>query len=148
MNRLINFVTWEGTSLVSSDSSSINNYGVRKKKIGFDLISNGSTAKINAIMDAIRDEFKVPKREFHLDSPINYQTLRLNLKDKVQVDYPTIYKPADNNDLPRWGQVTWGNFRWPIGQFSLTIEPAARFKIIGRELDLVKGIISFNLREV
>ena len=75
-------------------------------------------------------------------------TIVLFLKDKVNVDYPTIYKSADENPIPRWGQVIWGNFRYPLGQFSLKIESSAEFKIMSKKIDPVNELVTFGIREV
>lgn len=149
-NKIFNFLLWPDTNLTAQSSSSILNYGVRKRQIGTELISDSSTSKIANILDEIRDDFSVAKREFRLETPITFDTLALNLKDRVSVDYPTIYIATDEAGIPRWGQSTtkWGEFSWPLGQYTLTINPNDSFKIMGKKINLKNDTIEFQLREV
>lgn len=149
-NKIFNFIQWTDTTQVQSDPSSITSFGIRKRNLATNLISTGSTSKIQNILGEIRDDFRNPKREFRLTAPITYETLELNLTDRVTVDYPTIYRPADENPIPRWGQAdtVWGDFVWPLGQYSLTISPNDPFKIMGKKIDLKKDTIEFYLREI
>lgn len=148
LNKVFNYVKWPDTSQLASDADSIATYGVQSIEISTDVVSDSSTSKIDSILEEIKDEFFFPKRELQLETPLDYGTIDLFLKDKVNIDYPTIYQSADDNPLPRWGLVTWGNFRWPIGQYSLTIDSADRFKIMGRKINTKDDTITFYLREV
>lgn len=147
VNKVFNYATWPDTARLSQNSDSILKYGVNKIEISNDLISNASTAKIDNILDGVVNEFNSPKKEFSIVTPINYDTIALSLKDKVNVDYPTIYRSADDNPIPRWGLDAWGSFRWPIGQYSLTISSDINFKIMGKKIDPSKDVITFDLRE-
>lgn len=148
INKLFNFIQWTDSTLTSLSSDSITTYGIRKREVDTELISVSSTAKIGNILDEIRDDFSSPKREFKLETPINYDTLALNLKDRVSVDYPTIYIATNEAGIPRWGQSVWGDFSWPLGQYSLTINPNDSFKIIGKKINIKNDTIEFQLREV
>lgn len=149
MNRVFNFWTWANTALFARDTSSVDDYGVRKKEISSDLIADGSTSKVQAVLDANRDEFSFPKIELELETPIWYDVLTLNILDKVNIDYPTINIPFDGGDLPRYGQNVYdGTARYPFEQWSLTISADTSFKILSKKLDIKKHTITFLLREV
>lgn len=150
INKVFNFLQWTDTTITSTLSSSVLKYGVRKRDVATELISDSSTSKINNILEEIRDDFANPKREFWLETMISYDTLSLNLKDRVSVDYPTTYLSSNENPIPRWGQgsTTWGDFVWPTGQYSLTINPIDSFKIIGKKINIKNDTIEFQLREV
>lgn len=148
INRVFNFITWPETSLSSSDATSQETYGIRKKEVSTALISTGSTSKIQTVLDAVKTEFKDPKVEFEMTAPLNYGTVALKLRSRVDIDYPTIYRSADGNPIPRWGQVVWGSFQYPIGQWTLTIGTDKNFKVMGKSIDLLKETITFSLREI
>lgn len=148
LNRTFNFWAWEETALFAQDLTSVGKYGVIKNTIKDEVISDSSTAKITAILEDNRDEFSFPLQEFELDTPVNYETLELNLLDKVSVDYPTVYTPADNNPLPRYGVDVYEDPVYPFEQWSLNISNADRFKIISKRIDTSKSVITFGLRKV
>lgn len=144
-NRIFNFWTWKDTSTISRDTSSLDLYGVRKKEISTTYYTD--TDKIQRLLDSGRDEFSFPKREFILKAPLNYDTVALNLLDKVSVDYPVIYTSATNSAMPIYGEAVYGVAKAPYGQFSLNIESTARFKILSKTIDLKNETISFEMRE-
>lgn len=146
LNRTFNYWVWTDTNLVQKNPTSIETYGVFKKEIGLDIITN-NTKRTN-ILNANNLEFSTPKAELELLTPVNYETLNLNILDKVSIDYPTIYTPADNNPLPRYGAALYGVARYPFGQFTLTIDNNRRFKILGKKLGKRNDTITFTLREV
>lgn len=146
LNRTFNYWVWPDTDIISKDVSSIALYGALKKEFGIDIITNNT--KRADILDANREEFAFPKAELDLETPLLYETWALNILDKVQVDYPTVYSPADNNPLPRYGAVVYGTSRYPYGQFTLTIDSSRRFKILSKKLNKRKNTILFTLREV
>jgi hypothetical protein len=148
INRVFNYINWRDTALVAEDLVSESLYGTQKKEIDMTVISPSSTAKIDSILEDIRDEFKDPKTEFILQTPMDYETLELYLKDRVSVDYPTVQRSADGQPVPRWGQAVWNRFSWPYGQWSLTISASDRFKIMSREMDLDKEVISYQMRKI
>lgn len=145
LNRTFNYWVWPDTDIISKDVSSITLYGALKKEFGIDIITN-DTKRAN-ILEANREEFSFPKAELDLETPLLYETWALNILDKVQVDYPTVYSPADNNPLPRYGAVVYGTSRYPYGQFTLTIDSSRRFKILSKKLNKKKNTILFTLRE-
>ncbi len=146
LNRTFNYWVWSDTDILSQDITSVATYGVLKKELSSNLVTN-STKKQN-ILNTNRDEFRTPKPELELITPISNDVLRLNLLDKVSIDYPTIYTPSDNNPLPRYGAVVYGSSRYPFGQFSLTIDSERRFKILGKKINKSKDTITFSLREI
>ncbi len=148
LNRTFNFWAWEETTLFARDTTSVDKYGVLKNTIKSELVDAASTAKIQAILDDNRDEFAFPKTEFQLDTPVRYETLALNLLDKVSVDYPTVYTPADNNPLPRYGIDVYEDPVYPFEQWSLNISNSDRFKIISKRIDTARSVITFGLRKV
>ena len=79
---------------------------------------------------------------------MTYDLLDLKLLDKVAIDYPTLYFPADENALPLYGVAKFGVAKFPYGEWSLTFETTDNFKILGIETSLKKEEITFNLREV
>lgn len=147
-NRIFNYWTFKDTTLVSKDASSISYNGIRKKELDFDLFDPESTDKMQAVLDSLKTEFAFKKIEFDLVTPMKDETIALFMKDKVQVDYPSIYKPADENIMPRFGHVRWGKFRYPISKWALTISASKRFKIMARKIDPNKQLITLSMREV
>lgn len=147
LNRFFNYWTWEDTALVSKDQSSIDLYGVRRKEIALSVIDDTSTTKIQSILDTNRTEFAYPKLELDLVVPINYENLALAILDKVQLDYPTVYTPFDGGVLPRYGLSNYSAVRYPYGQWSLTLTTDTNFKIISKQIDPLKQVITLGIRE-
>jgi hypothetical protein len=146
VSRMFNYWTWTDTAKLSFDSSSVDQYGIRKKEIQLDAVTDETS--IQSILDANKNEFSFPKTELDLVTPVSYQALALDLLDRVNIDYPTVYSPYDSNPLPRYGQAAYGQARYPYGQWSLTIVPTMNFKILGRKIDTAKQMITFSLREI
>lgn len=146
--RMFNLWTWTSTAFDARDTSSISLYGVKAKTMKLDLVDDGSSAKIQTILDANRDEFAFPKRELDLETPIWYDVLDLNILDKVNIDYPTIFIPFDGGDLPRYGINAYdGTARYPYEQWALTLDADTDFKIIAKKINVAKQTILFSLRE-
>lgn len=149
-NRLLNFWTWKDTNLIARDTSSVDKYGVRKRQITSELVSAASTAKIEGILETNRDEFSFPKTEMELTVPLTYTNLDLVLSNRVAVNYPTIYVPADSNPLPRYGVNTslYGQSVYPYGIWPVTISPTDNFKIMSKKIDTANETITFLLRKI
>lgn len=148
-NRVLNYWTWDGAANLSEDQTSSQFFGIKKKQVSSELITN--TTKITTILDALRDEFKDAKQEMNLETPMTWTKLKLGMLDKIQVDYPTVVVAADeNNPVPIWGapNMIWGSFKWPEGQWSLTIPSDRDFKIIGITHNLKRDTITYKIREV
>lgn len=148
LNRVFNYWTWEDTTFLSKNQSSIDKYGIRKKEINYDLISIESSEKIESLLEYNKNEFSEPKSEFELTTPITYQTIDLYLLDKVSIDYPTIYIPSDDKPLPRYGTAIYGDARYPYELWPVVINRDDRFKIISRKIDTSLHTITFGLRKV
>lgn len=150
MNRVFNLWQWEELpDVVARDVVSIETYGAKPKVMKLDIISDSSTSKIQTILDANRDEFAFPKIELDLETPLWYDVLALEILDKVNIDYPTVYISFDGNPLPRYdqGPIYDGTYRYPHSQWSLTLGTETTFKIMGKKIDVKKQTILFNLRE-
>lgn len=145
LNRLFNFVTWTDTTLVSEDLSSITAYGYRKKDLKTDLITDNT--KRGVILDSICDEFKNPKRELILRTPIDHDTIALKVLDKVQIDYPNVgVNPG--TDIPLWDSAIYDEAVYPYEILPIAIEDSARFKILSRDIDPSNQEMVFYCREI
>lgn len=148
VNRILNYWTWRSTTLKSTDTTSTDTYGVQKIELNSSLLDVGSTSKIQAILDGYKDDFISPKIELELTVGLEYYTLALQMLNKVKIDYPAVYVPADSNPLPRYGLVKYGEARYPYGRFDLTIDSEfTSFKILQKRISLANNMITFKLRE-
>jgi len=145
-NRMFNVWKWSDTSLVSRNTTSIEDYGVRKKEIDYDFVTNSTTRQ--NILDNLKDEFGIPKVEFELKGLWDIDTIALSQLEKVSVDYPTNSIGVGDSILPVYGVAKYGTDKYPFSEFSLTIDKDERFKIIGIKVDLKKQEVFFKLREV
>lgn len=149
LNRVFNYWTWKDTTLRSRDTSSIERYDVQAKELELSLIDATATAVIQDILDTNKTEFSGPKIELELETPIAYDVLDLNILDRVDIDYPTIYLSFDGNPLPRYGMETYdGTARYPYEQWSLTLDTSTNFKIMSRVVNISKQTVTFGLREI
>lgn len=146
VNRTFNYWTWKDTTLVSKNTTSIDDYGVRKKEVEYDFITNSTTQQ--NIIDELKSEFGTPKVEFTMKTPMIIGTLTLNLLDKVAVDYPTNTIAIGDELLPIIGVVKVGEFIVPFSEFSLTLSTSDNFKIITKSVDILKEEITLGLRAV
>lgn len=146
-NQVFNFWTWRDTTLKATDTDSITANGIRKKQIEFDEITN--TAKRQSILDAQRDEFSVQKQEFRLTTFLTYETLAINMLDRVSVDYPTVVSPGlPGADIPLYGVAIYGEAIYPREEFSITIDKDTPFKIMGIKINKKSQNIIFKIKEI
>jgi hypothetical protein len=145
-NRIYNYLTWNNTSLLSQDATSVQLNGVQKKEVTLDIITDNT--KRTTLLNAIRDEFKDKKREMHLTAKLEDSTLVLGLLDRVLVDYPAEYVVKDNEAVAIYGIGTYGVNYYAEPITRLQIETTARFKILARKVDFVNQTIQFQLREI
>lgn len=146
LNNIFNYWTWSDTTLLSQDSSSITDNGVRKKSVEFDEITDNG--KRQAVLDANRIEFSTKFQEMTLTVPMSYENLELQVLDQVRVDYPTVYIPDDPNDtLPIYGVAIYGVDRYPLAESSIVISPQTKFKIIGKRINTKDQLINFKIKE-
>lgn len=151
LNRTFNLWTWTDVPAVDSrDITSIETYGIRAKEMRVELFDDGSVSKIQTILDANKDEFANPKIELELETPNWYDVLAINILDKVNIDYPTVYIPYDGGVLPRYDMeaIYDGTMRYPFGVWSLTLETTTFFKVISKRINVKKQTVTFGLREV
>ena len=148
LSNTFNFWEWQNVAGFApvSDATSKATYGVRKNSISGASITDST--KRTAILTELKDEFKLPKREFDLTCILGYETLELFILDKVQVDYPTPYSPPEGEIFPLFGVAIFGTSRFPYGEFGITISDTDRFKIIGRKINIKDQLITFSLREI
>lgn len=141
--RTFNFFTWKDTTNSVTNTDSSVKYGARKKEIDFEFITD--TAKRDDIMEALLDEFGLPKQEFDLETPLNHQSIDIGLLAKVSVDYPTIYL---GSNLPICGIAICGEAVLPIAKWDFRIDPLDGYKVIGRAINIKEATITFKLRAV
>jgi len=146
LHKTFNLWKWEDTVLTARSSSSIEKYGVRKKEISYVGITTEATKQ--AILNSSRTEFGEPKKEIKLTTLLNYDTYNLAILDRVAIDYPTVFFPSDENVLPMFGVSTFGNDKFPFGVWALTFDTNTNFKILGKDINLQKEIITLTLREI
>lgn len=143
--RVYNYVTWKDTTLVSSAPSSLIKYGVRKLEISEDTV--GTDSYRQASIDALVAEFGTPKQELELTVPISFETLTLQLLDRISIDYPVVYFSNDST-LSLCGACLCGETPLPEGMWSFSIDPSDHYKIMGRTVDIKNGLITFKVREI
>lgn len=146
-NRVLNFITWKDTALVSQDATSVGLYGYRKKEISLSIITD--TTKRNTLLAAVKNEFRNAKREFWLKTQITGDMLALWLLNKVQVDFPAEYVVSDSEgNVAIYGLGEYGVDYYSVPITRLEIEDTARFKILSRKISIQSQTLQFYLREV
>lgn len=146
ISRTFNFVSWKDTSLAFAVNDSIRLNGIKKKEVEFEFFTN--TVKRLNILESIATEFGNKKQELDLVTDLNYDTLDIDLLDKVNIDYPTITIPWENFDLPICGQAICGEAVLPQGLWALTIDPGKFWKVISKKISISKYEMTFKLREI
>ena len=147
-NRIFNYFAWRDSSSVFQSSPSVGLHGIRKKEIDSPFFTNG--AKQLAILEELVTEFRFPKQELELSTPINFEVVALNLLDRIAIDYPTVYVPGEF-DLPVCGIAICGDpvsATLPRALWSLQIPNSRRYKIIKKTLDFKSMVASFKMREI
>lgn len=146
LNRLFNYLTWTDATNVSEDASSTALYGIRKKSLKSDLITDST--KRTTILNAIKAEFAFPKIEFTLRCQMDYDTIALDVLDRVNVDYPNIAIAAEGSVLPFWDTAIWDSDKFPIEVLPITIDASLEFKILSKDIDMQNQEMVFLLREI
>lgn len=146
LNKTFNFWTWTDTALVESDAPSISTYGVRKKEIDITLITD--TTKREDTLTSLRDEYRNPRQEFYMTVPITYESLDLFVLDRIEVDYPIVYRPAEGSDIPLYSVAVYGEARYPNGDWAFELTTDEDQIILERRIDTKKQIIIFKCREI
>jgi len=146
-NKMFNYWKWSDTTLKATSTSSIDDFGVKDKEVDYSLFTN-STTKQN-ILDEFRDEFSEPKQEMEITVPMDYDSLDLFLLDRVNMDYPTVYMPAEPEaGLPLYGVAIYGESKYPLSQWSLNLTTDDIFKIIGIDLILKDNLVKLYIKRV
>lgn len=141
--RMFNYFVW-GTTVVS-DSTSITKYGIRKKEINFDVITD--TTKKTNILTPIMQEFRSLKQEFDLITPLNYQTEEIELLDRIGIDYPPAITEQENA-LPICGVAICGADILPNGLFNFIITEDEEYKVLGKSVDYINGLVTLRMRKI
>lgn len=145
LNKTYNYWTWEETTELSSDATSAIKNGVRKKEIGYSTITN--TTKISAILDYNLAEFKDLKEELEVTVLASNETLEAEILSGVTVDYPTVYRAAEGEDIPLYGASYYGTAVYPFGEYTKTISTDTIYKLMGKKYNLKNDLITYYLRE-
>ena len=145
MAKTFNYFTWKDAATLSAeDSTSTAKYGVRKREISADFTTD--TTKRQNILNALRDEFGMPKQEFDLYTPLDEDTVALELLDRVTIDYPAVFL---SENAPVCGAYTCGeNPVLPKALFSFVLDTTEYYKIIGRSIDIKSQVVKFKMRAV
>lgn len=147
LSRTFNYLTWDNGAGVAQSADSIALYGIRSNTVSSSLITD--TTKQNNLLAQLITEFGFPKQEFQLTTPISYETLALNLLDRVAIDYPTVFVSVKEGiPLPVCGQAICGEAVLPRGLWAFTIDTTKNQKIIGKKIDAKTGNITFQLRGI
>ena len=146
VSKAFNYWTWRDETFNVQDATSINKYGVRRKQIDSNIITN-NTKKQN-ILSALSTEFGDPRRSFKLKTPLNYDTIELFFLDKINVDYPTIYFAVEGRTIPLYGVGRYDEDYYPIPEDYLTIDVNTDWRIMTRNIDIKNQLLEFELREV
>lgn len=146
LRRTFNKIYWNGNATPTQDLDSVNKYGVRRKEISSTAITDST--KQNTLMAGILAEFKDPKMEFDLYTPLTYDTLALDLLDRIDIDYPTVYVPSGSGGLPICGVAVCGTAQLPGAYWQFEIDTTTNFKITGRSLDVKNSMFKFKCREI
>ncbi len=145
LNRVFNFWTWQDTDLVSSDATSLQRYGVRKKEIKTTLITDNT--KRGVILASLKDEFRNPKIELLLRVPIDYATIALKVLDRIAIDYPNVAIPS-SGDIPLWDLAVWDSAVYPLETLPISIDASTNFKILSKDIDTSNHELVFYVREI
>jgi len=145
VSKVNNYITWKETTLLSYDIDSVNKYGVRKKEVGYDFITN--TTQRNNILASYKNGFKDPKETLELETPMRLDSAKLFLKDGVKIDYPTNYYSSEGL-LPICGIAICGQARTPNKVWFFTISDTVVYMITGITINMRNESIVFKLRGV
>lgn len=146
ISRTFNFWTWREASIAFAVNTSIKKNGKIKRELDFDFFTD--TIKRRNILEAMATEFGNKKQELDLITPLDYETLALNLLDRINIDYPTVTVPWEDFPLPICGQAVCGVGVLPRGLWSLTIAPEKNYKIIKKTVSTKAQTVTLKIREI
>lgn len=145
LSRVFNYLNWSPSQATTFDATSVTKYGVIQKQFDQTYVTD-STKQLN-ILTSILNEFKNPKQEFDLYTPVDYSTLALSLLDKVMVDYPTVVYQTGSN-FPICGAVICGLGVLPTLLWAFSISNASGYKITGKSIQVKDDLCKFRLRAI
>lgn len=148
LNRTFNLWTWKGASEVGKDQSSVDRYNTRKKEIDVPLISTGSSAKIQAILNELVSEFGSPREEMLITAPIEIPIFDVFLLNRVTIDYPLVPVTGFGELFALYGIALYGVARYPESLSNFRVDPSRSWKVLSRDLDLENDMATFHLREI
>ena len=139
----MNYSVWKDVNLTRENASSQTKYGVRKKELDFEFFTDNT--KRGNILQSIVDEFGDPKEELRLIARLTYDTIALQLLDKVTIDYPLV---SIDQEGEIFGAAIAGVSKSAkvLNQFERL--PSQFYKIMGRSINVAAATIEFKLRGV
>lgn len=143
VSRIVNYSVWKDVNLTRENASSQTKYGVRKKELDFEFFTDNT--KRGNILQSIVDEFGDPKEELRLIARLTYDTIALQLLDKVTIDYPLV---SIDQEGEIFGAAIAGVSKAAkvLNQFERL--PSQFYKIMGRSINVAAATIEFKLRGV
>lgn len=147
LNRTWNLWQWEGTTIQVSFADSIDTYGVRKKVVKSELITN--SGKISTILNSYLNEFGFPKTELTLTVPMYTPIANLGFLDKINIDFPSEVLPTVDELASKYNQAKYDSgYKYNRVINSLFISISKNWKILNRSIKIRKQEIEFKIREV
>lgn len=148
VNRVINAWKWKDTTLIESDPTSQELYGVIDKEIDVESITD--TSKRTQILENLLTEFKNAKKELKLKTIMKCcsDVLDVFLLDRVAIDYPLVPINGPAGEGAVYGQAVYGVDKYAQGLFNLFIDPADNWKVMERKFDSKMETFEFTLRAV
>lgn len=148
LNRSWNHWAWEDDPTISvSFVDSIDLYGLRKKEIGSELLTDNG--KILNVLDSYLSEFGFPKTELTLTVPMYTPIVDLGFLDRVNIDYPSEVLPTLDSFSSKYNQAKYDSgFKYNRVMNSLFISISQDWKILNKTIKTKKHEIQFKVREV
>jgi hypothetical protein len=152
INRVINYWTFkktDDTTRLKQDATSVGNNGVRKKEIECKLIDDASNAKIDTMLETLRDEFATKKIELVLTCPYDQNTFELFLLNKILIDYPSHALPSEGLPIGIYDVSDPAtDYYYAHELFNLTIDIGVVWKVLERSINIREQTLTLKLREV
>lgn len=152
-SRCFNYFYWDSSTEVEKDNASIKKNRTQQQAISSDLFTD--SLKREQILFNLLGEFKDPQKQFDIIVPMTYDSLDLNILDRINVDYPTVFVPTPGFSFPICGLAILGSSDpgprgavLPVGLWSLTLDPNDEFKILMKQYDTTNEMITFRVRKI
>lgn len=147
VRRVFNLVQWTDTTVISRDTTSININGVRRKEVSSKLLT--SSVKQDQVTDQIVLDFAARKQELKIETPANYDSVVLELLDKVTLDYPVQnVEGFQGAEIPIVGSAIVGTSVLPFGYFDFTDSSLEPYKVIEKKFNVKKDSVELKLRRI